>query len=87
MYPYATPPGPPKVTSGPIVMRLIPDEMVNPFTYITTVCAICEHPKCLTPPGLGTTLCGCTDILVVGLKGIKGGAPNECRTSRKTTRL
>ena len=74
MYPYTTPPGPAKVTSGPIVMRLIPDETVNPFTYIKTICTICEHPKCLTPLGLGTTLCRCINILVVGLKGIKGGA-------------
>ena len=75
MYPYATPPGPTKVTSGPIAMRLIPDEMVNPFIYITTICTMCVHSKCLSPPGLGTTLCRCIDILVVGLKGIKGGTP------------
>ena len=73
MYPYATPPGPTKVISGPIAMRLIPDETVNPFTYIATICAMCEHTKYLAPPGLGTTLCRCINILVVGLKGIKGG--------------
>ena len=73
MHPYATPPIPTKVTSGPIAMTLIPDEMVNPFTYITAMCAICEYPKCLTPQGLGTTLCERINILVVGLKGIKGG--------------
>ena len=66
MYPYATPPGPTKVTSGPIVMRLIPDEMVNSSTYITTVFARCKKSKYLTPLGLGTTLCQCIDILVVG---------------------
>ena len=59
----------------PIVMRLIPDEVVNSFNYITTICAMCEHTKCLTPPDLGTTLCKCINILVVGLKGIKGGTP------------
>ena len=75
MYPYATPPGSTKVTSGPIVMRLIPDEMVNPLTYITTICAMWVYSKSLTPPVLGTTLCGCINILVVRLKCIKGGAP------------
>ena len=75
VYPYATPPGPTKVTSGPIAMRLIPNETVNPFTYVATVCAICVYSKGLTPPGLGTTLCGCINILVVRLKGIKGGVP------------
>ena len=75
MYPYTTPPDPTKVNSGPIAMRLIPDEMVNPFTNITTICAMCVYSKCLTPLGLGTTLCGCINILVVGLKGMKGGAP------------
>ena len=76
MYSYAIPPGPTKVTSGPIVMRLIPDEMANPFTYITTICTICVYSKGLTPPGLGPTLCGCINILVVGLKGyIRRHAP------------
>ena len=65
MYPYATPPGPAKVACGPIAMTLIPDEMVNIFTYITTICAMCVHSKCLTPPVLGTILCGCINILVV----------------------
>ena len=50
-------------------------ETVDPFTYITTICTMYQHSKYLTPPDLGTTLCGCIDILVVGLKGIKGGAP------------
>ena len=75
MYPYTTPPGPTKVISGPIAMRQISDKLVDPFTYITTVCSMCEHTKYLTPPGLGTTLCGCINILVVRLKGIKGGVP------------
>ena len=70
MYPYASPPGPTKVTSGPIAMRLIPDETVNPLTYITTICAMCVYSKALTLPGLGTTLYGCINILVVRLKGI-----------------
>ena len=73
VYSYATPPGPIKVTSGPIVMRLIPDETVNPFTYITTICAKWVYSKSLTPPVLGTTLCRCINILVVGLKCIQGG--------------
>ena len=58
MYPYTTPAGPTKVTSGPIAMRLISGETVNPFTYISTICAMCVYSKSLTPPGLGTTLCG-----------------------------
>ena len=75
MYPYTTPPGPTKETSGPIVMRLILDQMVNPFTFITTICTMWVYFKGLTPPGLGTTLCGCINILVVRLKGKKGGTP------------
>ena len=35
----------------------------------------------------GTTLCSCTDILVVRHLVYKGGAPYESRTSRKTIRL
>ena len=52
----------------------MPYETVNPFTYIATFCAMCVHTKYLTPD-LGTTLCRCIDILVIGLKGIKGGTP------------
>ena len=81
VYFFTTPPGPTKVTSGQIVMRLIPCKMVNPYTYITTICAMCVHSKCLTPPGLGTTLCRCINILVIRLKGIKGGmkvGPPDC---------
>ena len=56
------------------MVRSMPYETVNPFTYITAICTMYQQSKSLTPPDLGTTLCRCTDILVVGLKGIKGGA-------------
>ena len=62
------------LTKSLIVIRLMPYETVDPFTYITIMCAICVYTKCLTPPDLRTTLCGAIDILVVlRLKGIKEG--------------
>ena len=39
------------------------------------------------PPPTGTTLCSCTDILVVRFLVYKGGTPYKSRTSRKTIRL
>ena len=69
------------------LIRSMPYEMVNPFTYITTIYAVCQQSKYLTPPDLGTTLCKCIDILVVGLKGIKEVCPYESKTSRKSIRL
>ena len=57
------------------LIRLMPYDTVNPLAHITTICALYQQSKYLTPPDLGTTLCRCIDILVVGLKGIKRGAP------------
>ena len=57
------------------LIRSMPYETINPFTHTTTICAIYQQSKYLTPPDLGTTLCRCIDILMVRLKGIKGGAP------------
>ena len=57
------------------LIRSMPYETVNPSVYTTTICAMCVHAKCLTPPVLRTTLCGCINVLVVRLKGIKGGVP------------
>ena len=70
IYSYTTPPGPIKVTIGLNEMRLIPDETVNPFTYITTICTKWVYSKSLTPSLLETTLCGYINILVVRLKCI-----------------